>query len=344
MSWDGYIALGSYAAPTFTESAATGYARLPFSFGDPHDDLVCGIGNNIIFTTTDTSGAQVDAFAFFASSFGSTPVFIYPIRAVTVFRAPGSYRVHPNGVRVHLSNRRTADDILCDSDPAVLAGLPPAYVPGATTNTGTGANVLATGPTISGATLTDGTTVTGNSVANVGLNVTSNTTVGINLTSGSFTGPAVRVGSGQSIGFVGTNNRNLYFDNSGSPAGLKWSTGSVAAPTVVTTIGDNGTITSLTGINADGPVATGRGLRVLTAGLLRWSVVGNATAEGGSNAGTDLDLIAYDDAGNQLINPVVRVTRSSGLLTLNRGMAIASVLAPGGVTDLSRHIALWGST
>jgi len=344
MAWDGFLALGSYTAPTFTESTATGYARLPFSFGEPHDDLVIGIGNTLSFTTTDLTGQDVTAFGFFASSLGGTPVFVYPVRNVVNFRAPVAYRVHPNNVRMHLSSRRTPDDLVSDYDPAVLAGLPLAYVPVSTTNTGTGANVLATGPTLSGATLTDGTTVTGASVANVGLNVTSNTTIGINLTSGTFTGPAVRVGSGQAVGFVATNNRNLYFDNSGSPAGLKWSTGSVASPTVVTTIGDNGTITSLTGVNADGPAATGRGLRIFSAGLQRWGFVGNATAEGGSNAGTDLDLIAYDDTGVVLVNPVVRITRSTGLLSLNRGLSTASAVAPGGVTDLSRHIALFSTT
>lgn len=51
----------------------------------------------------------------------------------------------------------------------------------------------------------------------------------------------------------------------------------------------------------------------------RWGfVLGNATAEGGANAGSDLDINSYTDAGALIAN-VLRITRSTGLVTLPIG-------------------------
>jgi hypothetical protein len=50
--------------------------------------------------------------------------------------------------------------------------------------------------------------------------------------------------------------------------------------------------------------------------LSRWAINANATAEGGSNAGTDIDIISYDDAGAALVNPAMRITRSNGSVTV----------------------------
>lgn len=43
-----------------------------------------------------------------------------------------------------------------------------------------------------------------------------------------------------------------------------------------------------------------RQIQIQTAGVARWNWFGNNTAEGGSNAGTDLQLARYDDAGSFL--------------------------------------------
>lgn len=65
---------------------------------------------------------------------------------------------------------------------------------------------------------------------------------------------------------------------------------------------------------SDGPAATVRSHVWSTAGLSRWALNANATAEGGSNAGSDLELWSYTDAGAQLTK-VLGVTRSDGTAT-----------------------------
>ena len=114
------------------------------------------------------------------------------------------------------------------------------------------------------------------------------------------------------------------------------------------TIGSN---TASQFLYLNGPAASFRNIRWQTAGVARWQLSANGTAEAGSNAGTDLDLINYDDSGTILLNPVARFTRSTGILTLNGGLLLGaaanisfgSTLASS-TTDLSKHIALWGTT
>lgn len=45
----------------------------------------------------------------------------------------------------------------------------------------------------------------------------------------------------------------------------------------------------------------------------RWELTKNSTAEGGSNAGSDFDLNAFDDSGS-LLSRIFRATRSTGVL------------------------------
>jgi hypothetical protein len=167
------------------------------------------------------------------------------------------------------------------------------------------------------------------------------TAYGIILNS-TFTANAIRLNVNQSIGFVATANRNLYYDNvNDTPTGLKWSTGGQAAPNPVITLADLGYVQA-NGFYADGATGTWRSFRVLTSGILNWVVGGNLTAtpQDGSNAGTDLDFNAYSDTG-ALIATHARITRSSGLFTFYRGIFLNTQVAPGGVTDLSRHINLY---
>lgn len=56
-----------------------------------------------------------------------------------------------------------------------------------------------------------------------------------------------------------------------------------------------------------------------TGSLPRWTVQKGTGAESGSNAGADLQVVAYDDAGAQLSVPVT-VTRSTGNLSLGTGI------------------------
>jgi len=68
-------------------------------------------------------------------------------------------------------------------------------------------------------------------------------------------------------------------------------------------------------LSLDGAAATTRNLRFLTTNLLRWAFVANTTAESGASAGSNLDLLRYDDAG-ALLATVLRITRSTGHVAL----------------------------
>jgi len=60
----------------------------------------------------------------------------------------------------------------------------------------------------------------------------------------------------------------------------------------------------------------------------RWAIIlGNATAEGGSNAGSDFELINYADDGT-LLGDVLFGTRSSGLLTVKANPTAALGIVP----------------
>ena len=170
------------------------------------------------------------------------------------------------------------------------------------------------------------------------------TAYGIILNS-TFTANAIRMNVNQSIGFIATANRNLYYDNvNDTPTGLKWSIGGQAAPNPVITLADAGYIQCLS-YYADGATGSWRSFRALTSGILNWVVGGNLTAtpQDGSNAGTDFDFNAYSDTG-ALIATHARITRATGLFTFYRGIFINTQVAPGGITDLSRHIALYSTT
>jgi len=85
--------------------------------------------------------------------------------------------------------------------------------------------------------------------------------------------------------------------------------------TGTTTVGSNTNTSTFLIIN--GPAGTQRRLQWNTAGVTRWSLYANPTAETGTNnAGTDLDLFACTDAGASS-GVVTRWTRSTGSVTLD---------------------------
>lgn len=71
---------------------------------------------------------------------------------------------------------------------------------------------------------------------------------------------------------------------------------------------------------------TTRAFRIDSALSRRWQIIGNNTAEGGSNAGTDFEIRRYSDAGADL-GLVISVTRSTGNITFNGGGGITSFAA-----------------
>jgi len=79
-------------------------------------------------------------------------------------------------------------------------------------------------------------------------------------------------------------------------------------------VGSNGASGPLVTINGAASQARLQGVK--TAGVDRWQWGANATAEGGTNAGSDFVLNAYSDAGASM-GAYITVQRSSGQITVN---------------------------
>lgn len=65
-----------------------------------------------------------------------------------------------------------------------------------------------------------------------------------------------------------------------------------------------------------GAAATVRPIKLQTAGVNRWLIEANATAEGGSNAGSDLAIIGLADNGSTQI-PALTIERKTGIATFS---------------------------
>jgi hypothetical protein len=149
-----------------------------------------------------------------------------------------------------------------------------------------------------------------------GLTVTNNVAVG-----GSITAPNAAAGSGLAGGSVTI--QAGAGDGSGGVGGVI-----VAVPgggggsflsRAHTQIGDFG---GPRFFSIAAPAGAARAVRFMTATNAtsfsnRWQLFANATAEGGSNAGSDLDLWNFTDTGTVLNNPLFRITRSTGAMSYN---------------------------
>jgi hypothetical protein len=74
----------------------------------------------------------------------------------------------------------------------------------------------------------------------------------------------------------------------------------------------SGTNTLASNIISNGAAGQFRSMEFRSAGQVRMRLSLNNSAESGSNAGSDLDLYNYNDAGSPLLSPVLRITRSTG--------------------------------
>jgi len=97
------------------------------------------------------------------------------------------------------------------------------------------------------------------------------------------------------------------------------------------------------GIAINGVAATARGLVFTTAGSRRWEIRANATAESTGNVGSDLDIFNFDDTSTAIANPLVRITRSTGQVTINAGLSLGSV-ASALPNTLTRHLMLYSTS
>lgn len=85
------------------------------------------------------------------------------------------------------------------------------------------------------------------------------------------------------------------------------------------------------GVVVDGAAGSTRAYYGTTAGSVRWEMdLGNATAEGGSNAGSDYALKRYTDAG-ALIDTPMSISRKTGVVTFSQ----APIFPGGGYLPLS---------
>lgn len=96
---------------------------------------------------------------------------------------------------------------------------------------------------------------------------------------------------------------------------------------VLTAINLGANASGETQMNINAATAKNRSLRFLTAGSLRWTFRTNTTAEGGANAGSDLELRRASDAGADL-GAVLTVSRATGAVALG---AAVNYGAPGQV-------------
>jgi hypothetical protein len=94
-------------------------------------------------------------------------------------------------------------------------------------------------------------------------------------------------------------------------------------------VGRDSTANSLIEVNA--PAASLREVRFLSAGSSRWRVGANSTAESGSNAGSDFQIVAGNDAGSTLSIPFL-ITRSTGQLNLGSGSTALTRIKHGTAT------------
>jgi hypothetical protein len=79
----------------------------------------------------------------------------------------------------------------------------------------------------------------------------------------------------------------------------------------------SGSITTGGAFNVDGAAGAGRSLYMKTAGSNRWEFTASASAESGSNAGSNLVVNRYDDTGTWIDSPL-SITRSTGVLGLSQ--------------------------
>lgn len=117
---------------------------------------------------------------------------------------------------------------------------------------------------------------------------------------------------------------------------LRDAAGADAALTVgaltVTGVVNNGTPTTFGNIViVQGNAATSRYIAFRTGAASRWILEANSVPESGADAGTNLDLYRYNDAGT-FLGTVLSITRSTGLVTFNSGVQFGGdILALGGL-------------
>jgi hypothetical protein len=92
-----------------------------------------------------------------------------------------------------------------------------------------------------------------------------------------------------------------------------------------------GTNSNAREVRVNGPAGSERQVAFQTAGVDRWSLYANVGTESGSNAGSDLEIQAHNDAGTALFSPVI-IERATGLFGM-LSARINTTLELGHVSD-----------
>lgn len=72
-----------------------------------------------------------------------------------------------------------------------------------------------------------------------------------------------------------------------------------------------------TPIEVSGTAGSDRRFLIETGGVARWGIGADSTAEAGSDAGSDFELVSYDDSGSEL-EQILTVTRSTGAIDVKQ--------------------------
>ena len=119
-------------------------------------------------------------------------------------------------------------------------------------------------------------------------------------------------GSETRVMYIQRSTGNVTFDSATTLTGDL--TISKATPTLKVSSSSGSSVVSIEGV-----AGTARSLYFKTGSLARWSIDGNTTAESGSNAGSDLNIFRYNDAGTA-IGSVLSISRSDGGFTFAGNM------------------------
>jgi hypothetical protein len=103
--------------------------------------------------------------------------------------------------------------------------------------------------------------------------------------------------------------------------------------TFSTSLTATGPATFIGTVGVSGAAATVRPLQFQTAGVPRWQLDTNATAETGANAGSDLELWSYSDAGAALFKTLT-VNRATGLMTISGPVTFTGAVSMSGVNGV----------
>jgi len=131
-------------------------------------------------------------------------------------------------------------------------------------------------------------------------------------------------------GYGATGETDFFNSKGGGAGGFNFynvASTSGATPTLVAALTDNQfalghTGTANTWMTITGDAGSARNIAFQSAGSQRWVVQANNTAEAGGNAGSNFYITRFSDAGGSLGTPF-SITRSSGLVTMNAGVAIS---------------------